>query len=52
MEAPELGYVVLIGTLVVLAGLAVPIVAIAVHQHKRRAHERAAGARRKEKIRL
>lgn len=52
MEAPELGVIVLVASLVVLAGLAVPVTAIAIHQRKRRACERAAGLHRKEKIRL
>jgi len=52
MEAPELGMIVLVASLVVVAALAVPVVAIAVHQRRRRTCERAAGLRRKEKIRL
>ena len=52
MEAPEIGMVVLVASLVLVAALAVPVVAIAVHQRKRRSYERAAGLRRKEKIRL
>ncbi len=51
MEGLELGTIVLVGSLV-FAGLALPVTVIAVHQRKRRAHERAAGLRRKEKIRL
>lgn len=51
MEGLELGTVVLVSSLV-FAGLALPVAIIAVHQRKRRAHERAAGLRRKEKIRL
>ena len=52
MEAPEIGMIVLVASLVLVAALAVPVVAIAVHQRKRRSYERAAGLRRKEKIRL
>jgi hypothetical protein len=51
MEALELETVVLVASLVV-AALAVPVTAVALHQRKRRALERAAGMRRKEKIRL
>jgi hypothetical protein len=51
MEGLELETVVLVGALV-LAGLALPVTAVAVHQRRRRAYERAAGLRRKEKIRL
>jgi hypothetical protein len=51
MEGLELGAVVLVSSLVV-AGLALPVTIIALHQRKRRAYERAAGLRRKEKIRL
>src|SRR3954471_13616711 len=51
MEALELETVILAMTLVV-AAIALPVGAIALHQHKRRAYERAAGLRRKEKIRL
>lgn len=47
----ELGAVVLVSSLV-FAGLALPVTIIALHQRKRRAYERAAGLRRKEKIRL
>jgi hypothetical protein len=52
VETAELGMIVLVASLVVVAALAVPFIAIAVHQRKRRSHERAAGLRRKEKIRL
>ncbi|MEA3065019.1 MAG: hypothetical protein QOJ27_1465 [Sphingomonadales bacterium] len=51
MEGLELETVVLVGALV-LAGLALPVTAVAVHQRRRRAYERAASQRRKEKIRL
>ena len=51
MEALELETVVLVSSLV-LAGIAVPVTAIAVHQRRRRSYERSAGVRRKEKIRL
>jgi hypothetical protein len=51
MEGLELQTVILVSSLV-LAGLAVPIGVIAVHQKRRRAYERSAGLRRKEKIRL
>ena len=51
MEALELETVVLVSSLV-LAGLALPIMAIIIHQRRRRAYERSAGLRRKEKIRL
>jgi hypothetical protein len=51
MEGLELETVVLVGALV-LAGLALPLTAVAVHQRRRRSSERAAGLRRKEKIRL
>ena len=51
MEGLELQTVVLVSSLV-LAGIALPITAIAVHQRRRRAYERSAGLRRKEKIRL
>ncbi|HEX8222557.1 MAG TPA: hypothetical protein VF605_01930 [Allosphingosinicella sp.] len=51
MEGLELGTVVLVSSLV-FAGLALPVTIISLHQRKRRAHERAMGARRKEKIRL
>ncbi|HEX8571856.1 MAG TPA: hypothetical protein VF759_03795 [Allosphingosinicella sp.] len=52
MEADEIGMIVLVVSLVLVGGLVVPMAAIALHQRKRRAHERAAGLRRKEKIRL
>jgi NhaP-type Na+/H+ or K+/H+ antiporter len=51
MEGLELQTVVVVSSLV-LAGIALPITAIALHQRRRRAHERSAGLRRKEKIRL
>jgi uncharacterized membrane protein YhaH (DUF805 family) len=51
MEGLELGTVVLVTSLV-LAGLALPVTAVALHQRRRRAYERSAGLRRKEKIRL
>jgi hypothetical protein len=51
MEGLELGTVVLVSSLV-FAGLALPVTIILLHQRKRRAHEKALGARRKEKIRL
>jgi hypothetical protein len=51
MEGLELGTIVLISSLV-LAGLALPVTAVAVHQRRRRAYERSAGMRRKEKIKL
>jgi hypothetical protein len=51
LETLEPETVVLV-TLLVLAGLAVPVTAIGWHQRKRRTDERAAGLRRKEKIRL
>ena len=51
MESLELQTVVLVSSLV-LAGLALPVTAIALHQRRRRSCERAAGLRRKEKIRL
>jgi hypothetical protein len=51
LEALELETVVLV-MLLVLAALAVPVTAIVWHQRKRRIEERAAGLRRKEKIRL
>ena len=52
MEAPELGMMVLVASLVTVAALAVPVIAVAVHQRRRRSFERAASHRRKEKIRL
>ena len=51
MEALELETVILVTALVV-AAIALPVTVIAVHQRKRRTYERAAGLRRKEKIRL
>jgi hypothetical protein len=51
MEGLELGTVVLVSSLV-LAALALPVGAIALHQKRRRTYERSAGLRRKEKIRL
>jgi hypothetical protein len=51
MEALELQTVILVSSLV-LAGLALPVTAIAIHQRRRRAYERSASLRRKEKIRL
>ncbi len=51
MEGLELQTVVVVSSLL-LAGLALPITAIAVHQRRRRAYEKSAGLRRKEKIRL
>lgn len=51
METLELETVVLVSSLI-LAGAALPVAAIAWHQRRRRSYERAASARRKEKIRL
>lgn len=51
MEGLELGTVVLVSGLV-LASLALPMTAVAIHQRRRRSYERSAGLRRKEKIRL
>lgn len=51
MEGMELETVVLV-TALVLAVLAVPVTAIGLHQRRRRAYERAAGLRRKDKIHL
>jgi hypothetical protein len=51
MEGLELQTVVLVSSLV-LAALALPVTAIAVHQRRRRSYERSAGLRRKDKIRL
>jgi hypothetical protein len=51
MEGLELQTVMLVSSIVV-AAFALPITAVAVHQRRRRAHERSAGLRRKEKIRL
>jgi len=51
MEGLELGTVVLVTSLV-FGALALPITAIAVHQRRRRTHERKAGVRKKEKINL
>lgn len=51
MEGLELQTVVVVSSLV-LAALALPLTAVAWHQRRRRAGERAAGLRRKEKIRL
>jgi hypothetical protein len=51
MEGLELGTVVLVSSLV-LGALALPITAVAIHQRRRRAFERKASARRKEKIQL
>lgn len=51
MEGLELGTVVLVTSLV-LGAVALPVTAIAFHQRRRRSYERAASARRKEKIRL
>ena len=51
MEALELETAILVIGLV-LGALAVPIMAIALHERRRQATERAAGRRRKEKIRL
>ena len=51
MEGLELGTVVLVSTLV-LSALALPVTAVAIHQRRRRAFERRASVRRKEKIQL
>ena len=51
METLELDTALLVIALV-LGALAVPITVIALHERRRRACERAAGLRRKEKIRL
>lgn len=51
MEGLELGTVVLVTSLV-LGALALPITAVAIHQRRRRAFERKASFRRKEKIQL
>ena len=51
MEGLELGTVVMVTSLV-LGALALPVTAIALHQRRRRSYERAASARRKEKIHL
>jgi hypothetical protein len=51
MEGLELGTVALVTSLV-LGAVALPVTAIALHQRRRRSCERAASARRKEKIRL
>jgi hypothetical protein len=51
MAAFEFDTIAVAATLV-LAALALPIIVIALHQRKRRAYERAAGLRRKQKIRL
>ena len=45
------GLIVVVASLLV-AGVAVPLAVIAVHQRRRRTAERAAGRRRKHKIRL
>ena len=51
MEGLELGTVVLVASLV-LAAIALPIIAVAIHQRRRRLFEKKAGVRRKEKIQL
>jgi hypothetical protein len=51
MEALETETIILIASLVA-AGIAIPVTAIALHERKRRHFERAAGMRRKDKIRL
>jgi hypothetical protein len=51
MEGLEVGTIVLVSSLV-LAGLALPVTVIAIHQRRRRSHERSMNLRRKEKIRL
>lgn len=51
MEALELETVVLVSSLI-LGAIALPVTAIVLHQRRRRAYERSAGLRRKEKIRL
>lgn len=51
MQTIDFGLIVLVGALL-LAGIAVPLAVIAVHQYRRRHFERAAGRRRKKKIRL
>ena len=51
MDGLELQTVVVVSSLV-MAALALPVTAIAWHQRRRRSNERAAGLRRKEKIRL
>jgi hypothetical protein len=51
MEGLELGTVVLVSSLV-LGALALPITVVGIHQRRRRALERRAGVRRKEKIQL
>ena len=51
MEGLELQTVVAVSSLV-LAALALPVTAVAIHQRRRRSYERSAGLRRKEKIRL
>ena len=51
MEGLELGTVVLVTSLV-FGALALPVTAIAIHQRRRRSHERKAGVRKKEKIHL
>jgi hypothetical protein len=51
MEGLELGTVVVVSSLV-LGALALPITAVAIHQRRRRAFEKRASVRRKEKIEL
>jgi hypothetical protein len=51
MEALDWGLIVVAASLAV-AAIAVPVTVVAIHQRKRRSFERAAGVRRKEKIRL
>jgi hypothetical protein len=51
MDGLELGTVVLVSSLV-LGALALPFTAVAIHQRRRRSHEKAAAVRRKEKIHL
>jgi hypothetical protein len=51
MGTPDFGLIVLAASLA-LAGIVVPVTAVAFRHHRRRAHERAAGVRRKQKIRL
>ena len=43
---------VAVAAILAVAALALPIISIALHQRKRRAFERSAGLRRKQKIRL